>query len=117
MLKNHSRMARERNTVEAMINMYCHDLHGNNAAICLECKELLAYAGERLKKCPFQQNKTTCDRCPVHCYKNEMRMKIRDVMRYAGPRMFRRHPVLTLFHFLDGLRKKPVPLQRKPGNS
>jgi len=37
-----------------------------------------------------------------------MREKIRAVMRYAGSRMFYRHPILTLFHFIDGFRKEPV---------
>jgi hypothetical protein len=37
-----------------------------------------------------------------------MREKIRVVMRYAGPRMTFRHPILTLFHFIDKMRKKPV---------
>jgi hypothetical protein len=35
-------------------------------------------------------------------------------MRYAGPRMLFRHPVLTLFHLVDKLRKEPIrPLQDK----
>ena len=29
-------------------------------------------------------------------------------MRYSGPRMLPRHPVMTIMHFFDGLRKKPV---------
>ena len=37
-----------------------------------------------------------------------MREKIRVVMRYAGLRMFYRHPILTLFHFINGFRKEPV---------
>jgi hypothetical protein len=36
-----------------------------------------------------------------------MREKVRGVMRYSGPRMTFRHPVLALFHFIDGLRRKP----------
>jgi hypothetical protein len=34
-----------------------------------------------------------------------MREKIRDVMRYAGPRMLLTHPVMAIAHLLDGLRK------------
>jgi hypothetical protein len=29
-------------------------------------------------------------------------------MRYSGPRMIYRHPKLTIFHMVDGLRKEPV---------
>jgi hypothetical protein len=63
---------------------------------------------QRLEKCPFEEGKTTCARCPVHCYKPEMREKIRAVMRYSGPRMLYRHPMLTIFHIIDGRRKAPV---------
>lgn len=29
-------------------------------------------------------------------------------MRYAGPRMLYRHPILALQHLFDGLRKEPL---------
>jgi len=32
---------------------------------------------------------------------------VRIIMRYAGPRMLWRHPVLSVRHWLDGLRKAP----------
>lgn len=104
----HPRMDREAKTVEAMIRIYCRGQHGRKGELCTECEELLEYARRRLDRCPFQENKTTCARCPVHCYKPVMRERIRVVMRYAGPRMLRRHPVLTLFHFIDGRRKEPI---------
>jgi hypothetical protein len=44
----------------------------------------------------------------MHCYKPAMREKIKDVMRYSGPRMSYRHPLLALFHFIDGFRKAPI---------
>jgi len=40
----------------------------------------------------------------VHCYKAEMRDKIQTVMRYAGPRMMKHHPILAIFHLIDGLK-------------
>ena len=33
-----------------------------------------------------------------------MRTRIKEVMRYAGPRMLFRHPVLALLHHWDSLR-------------
>lgn len=108
MFGTQSRMVRESKTVEAMINIYCRRQHGTQATLCPECSELLAYARERLDKCPFQEGKTTCANCPIHCYRPAMRERIRAVMRYAGPRMLPRHPILTLFHFIDGLRKDPI---------
>lgn len=103
-----SRMVRESKTVEVMINIYCRGQHGTQATLCPECRELVDYARERLDKCPFQEGKTTCANCPIHCYRPAMRERIRAVMRYAGPRMLPRHPILTLFHFIDGLRKDPI---------
>jgi hypothetical protein len=68
----------------------------------------LEYALKALKKCPFQEGKTTCAKCPVHCYQQDKREKIRAVMRYAGPRMIYRHPTLAVFHIIDSRRKAPV---------
>lgn len=110
-MKSHSpghnrRMTRERKTVSAMIGIYCRDIHaGSGNALCPHCSELWIYAKERLDRCPFQGSKTTCANCAVHCYRPSMREKIREVMRYAGPRMTYRHPLLALFHFIDGFRK------------
>jgi hypothetical protein len=104
---DHPRMNRERRTVEAMIGVYCRGQHGTKGELCAECKALRSYARQRLEKCPFQEGKTTCAKCPVHCYKPGMREGIRAVMRYAGPRMLYRHPIMTLQHMIDGLREEP----------
>ena len=99
------RLQREAHTVAAMIRRYCRDRHHTTDGLCPECAELLAYARRRLTRCPFQERKTTCGKCPVHCYAPAMRERIREVMRYAGPRMLFSHPLLALMHLLDGLRK------------
>jgi hypothetical protein len=110
----HPRMRREARTIEAMIEIYCRAHHGTRGALCADCEALLDYAGLRLEKCPYQENKTTCVKCPVHCYKPAMREQVRDVMRYAGPRMLLRHPYLAVMHLLvDGRRVKPVRVERK----
>jgi predicted amidophosphoribosyltransferase len=103
----HPRMAREAATVTAMIRLYCRDFHASQA-LCDACQELQDYANQRLERCPYQEGKTTCARCPVHCYKPEMRQRIREVMRYAGPRMLLRHPWMAVMHLIDGARKKPI---------
>lgn len=102
------RMARERKTIRAMMEIFCHDQHKTKTGLCPSCDELLNYAMLRLDKCPFQEGKTTCAKCPVHCYKPDMREKIREVMKFAGPRMTYRHPVLALSHLIDGSRKEPI---------
>lgn len=104
---NRPRITRESKTVGVMIELYCRRHHETDAP-CRQCSELLSYARERLDKCPFQEGKTTCAKCPVHCFQPAMRDKIRAVMRYSGPRMLRRHPVLAVRHFMDRAREKPV---------
>ena len=42
-----------------------------------------------------------------------MREAIRVVMRYAGPRMLVRHPVLALGHTIDGVLHRPPKPPRK----
>jgi hypothetical protein len=63
----------------------------------------------RIDKCPFQAEKPTCANCPIHCYKKDRREEVREVMRYAGPRMLLRHPVLAVLHQLDGKRRVELP--------
>lgn len=85
--------------------MYCRAKHGTRRGFCEECQQLYDYTVARLNTCPFGKDKPTCVKCPVHCYQALMREKISEVMRYAGPRMIYRHPILTLFHYIDGSRK------------
>jgi len=99
------RMHREAQTVETMIRRYCRDHHHDTSGLCAECQELLAYARKRLQCCPFQEGKTTCGKCAVHCYAPKQRARIQEVMRYAGPRMLFSHPTMALRHFIDGLGK------------
>jgi predicted amidophosphoribosyltransferase len=106
------RIAREWKTVEAMIGIYCHGRHGTAPDLCPECQGLADYARQRLLRCPFQEKKPTCANCAVHCYKPAMRDKVRAVMRYAGPRMMYRHPLLALHHLIDGRKKAPGRFQR-----
>jgi hypothetical protein len=106
------RIQREADTVAVMIRQYCRRLkHSDGEELCADCAELLRYAEQSLDRCPFQEGKTTCGNCQVHCYKPSMREKIREVMRTIGPRMILSNPMMALRHAIDGLRKEPV--QRK----
>lgn len=93
-----------------MITIRCRDLHdGKRRALCPSCAELAAYAEHRLLLCPFGQGKPTCARCAVHCYRPEMRERVRQVMRHAGPKMLLRHPIDTLLHLVfDSHRPAPA---------
>ncbi len=103
-----ARIARERKTIDAMIVLYCRGHHGGTAAaLCPGCHELAVYAGVRLDRCVFRLEKPTCVNCPVHCYTADMRERVKEVMRWSGPRMMWRHPILAVRHVIDGKRKLP----------
>lgn len=103
------RLGREWRTLDAMIAITCKDLHGGRRRhLCAECDALRGYAHLRLTRCPFGPEKPTCANCKVHCYKPEMRERVRQVMRHAGPKMLLRHPVLALLHLLVDERR-PAP--------
>lgn len=109
MSPEHPRLSRERKTIQTMIRLYCRDQHGlPQKSLCVNCQELEDYALGRLARCPFQENKPVCTKCTVHCYRSEMRLRVSQVMRYAGPRMLLRHPLLAVRHLLDERRKPPV---------
>ena len=94
----------ETQTVRAMIGIYCRAHHGSASELCADCAQLLAYAEERIAKCPFGVDKPVCNHCTVHCYQPAMREEIQRVMRYAGPRMLGRHPLLAIRHLIRSRR-------------
>jgi predicted amidophosphoribosyltransferase len=99
-----SRLNREERTIAVMLSLYCRDHHGTGQDLCADCQHLREYAERRLEKCRFGEAKPTCARCPVHCYRSEMREQVRQVMRYSGPRMTLRHPVMAFMHLIDSRR-------------
>lgn len=101
------RITRERRTVRCMVEIYCRDHHQPTGGLCAGCDELFSYAMRRLDTCIFRDDKPTCKKCPVHCYKPDRRLEMRQVMIYAGPRMLTTHPVLAIRHLLD--ERKPAP--------
>jgi hypothetical protein len=104
-----TRRTREFRMIDTMLRMYCHSHHGpRHTMLCPECHDLHDYARRRLERCVFGETKPTCANCTVHCYKPGMREHIRRVMRWAGPRMLWRHPVLAVRHMLDGRLPAPT---------
>lgn len=100
---------REEKTVSQMISLYCQANHASETrcaqaicgeAVCEQCAKLDAYAAERTRRCRKMEVKTSCDACENHCYKPEMRERIRTVMRYSGPRMLGKHPIAAIRHLL-----------------
>lgn len=96
----------EKTMVSQMITLYCRKNHKTKKGLCSDCAELDKYARLRSDKCPFMETKTFCSNCKVHCYKPEMREKIRAVMRFAGPRMIFHHPVAAIRHVIETKKER-----------
>lgn len=97
---------KEKELVSQMIALYCKKKHGGKHGLCAECAQLDTYARLRSDKCPFMETKTFCSNCKVHCYKPAMREKIRDVMRFSGPRMIFHHPITAIRHVIETKKEK-----------
>lgn len=110
MVAERKHLDREQLTISRMIGIYCSDKHDSDSDdLCPSCQEFSRYAALRLEKCPYGVDKPTCANCPIHCYKPARRAQAREIMRYAGPRMLLRHPLLTIAHKFDGLRRATHP--------
>lgn len=95
---------KDRRTLEAMGRIFCsahHDCTKDAAGLCPECRATVDATLERAAACPFG-HEGNCQDCAVRCQRGEARDRIREIMRYAAPRMTLRHPFMTL----DYLRKK-----------
>lgn len=95
----------EKRIVEKMVRMFFRhkklcsgECSTKDCELCAECSQLLEYAHNRLDHCKFGENKPTCKKCPIHCYKPEMKQKMREVMRWSGPRMILYHPIDAIKH-------------------
>ena len=105
--KINGKREREKYVVAEMIALYCRGNHSaKRGTLCPDCTALLAYAHQRSDKCPYMEQKTFCSSCTTHCYKPEMREKIRTVMRYSGPRMITVHPILAIRHLIESRAEK-----------
>ncbi|MFX1482131.1 MAG: nitrous oxide-stimulated promoter family protein [Promethearchaeota archaeon] len=93
------KIQKEKATVERMIHLYCEKKHDSSSnQLCADCQRLLQYSHQRLDYCQYGEEKPTCRKCPVHCYRPTMRDEIRSVMRFSGPRLIFRAPIEWIKH-------------------
>ncbi len=93
------KIKKEKETLKLMTEIYCRKNHGCKD-LCKSCRELVDYGNMKTDNCPFKEEKTFCSNCKVHCYKEDMREKIRMVMKFSGPRMILYHPTLGVKHII-----------------
>lgn len=103
------RLGLEFKTIQKMVHIYCRAFHQQKVktTTCETCLEFIRYANEKLDRCPYGQDKPTCNKCPIHCYKQQPRQQAQNIMRYAGPRMLIKHPILAIKHLFA--EKRPIP--------
>lgn len=98
---------KEKKVSALMIELYCRrQHHTEKGALCSECANLENYVFTRIDHCPHIETKTFCSACQTHCYRKDMREKIRAVMRFSGPRMLFHHPVMAIRHVAVTIREK-----------
>lgn len=95
-----SKRTEEKELVAYMIKLYCRKKH-KNKELCEKCRDLLFYAERRIELCPFMEEKTFCSSCKSHCYQKEKRQQMKEVMRWAGPRLLFYRPVIGWKHVFD----------------
>ena len=106
-------IVREKKMVDAMAEIYCQDHHRSNNLFCEKCNELREYSKDRLDNCRYQENKPVCGICGLKCYNPKFKNEAERMFTYSGPRMFFKHPLLSLPHILDGLRNNGGTRQKK----
>lgn len=80
--------------------------------LCDECEAHLAYAEKRRAYCP-QDPKPFCAHCEIQCYKSEERQWQRAMMRYSGPKSWRKgYAIAGIKHALQG-RKWRKEMERR----
>lgn len=107
--KTAKRRAREKRTISQMVALYCAGNHEAavrietahcGEAVCADCLAIDANAVQRTERCRKMDEKTSCEQCGNHCYRPVDRERIREVMRYAGPRMLGKHPLAAMRHLM-----------------
>ncbi|PST85465.1 nitrous oxide-stimulated promoter family protein [Photobacterium sp. NCIMB 13483] len=108
------RLDSEFKTITAMIDIYCakhHQINTLKFQRCNNCDQFRAYVKQRLDRCPYGENKPSCKQCPIHCYKPQQKIMSQTIMRYSGPKMIVKHPIMAIKHLIHD--KKTIPERSK----
>ncbi|MGI6161985.1 MAG: nitrous oxide-stimulated promoter family protein [Christensenellales bacterium] len=103
-MTQYKKRVHEKKLLSEMIAVYCRGNRHGAADLCDDCRALRDYALKRSDNCRHMETKTFCSNCETPCYNPNMRASIRAVMRYSGPRMLLRHPIILIKHVYYGIR-------------
>nr|WP_072538006.1 nitrous oxide-stimulated promoter family protein [Anaerococcus mediterraneensis] len=87
--------------VSQMIDIYYKKNTGH-----IEKEELKKYVKTRLDHCPHGDDKPFCGHCQIGCYKKDYKIQIKEVMKYAGPRMIFVNPKAAISHLVEGIKSR-----------
>ena len=97
------RTERDRKTLEAIGRIYCSAHHDTSpkdeTGLCTSCRQVIDQTLQRATACPFD-HEGNCQDCSIHCQRGEAQQRIKEIMRYAAPRMTFLHPLMTAEYLL-----------------
>lgn|GEM_PF-816778 len=83
-------------------------IYRKKLVLCTECASHLDYAEKRRAYCP-KDPKPFCAHCDTHCYRPEEREWQRQMMRYSGPKSWRKgHAIDGIRHVLEGRKYRKL---------
>lgn len=97
-----NRLEKEKVIFEKMILIYCKNNHKENHP-CSQCIDIINYGKNKINNCPFDNSKPFCSKCSIHCYEKNVQKKVKEIMRYSGPRIIFYHPITSLKHLISSI--------------
>lgn len=103
-MKKEKRIKKDAKVLHAFIKTYCRENHAKkgvevlSGGLCADCQSVLEYSLKRNDKCPLDP-KPQCRDCKIHCYKPEMRAKMKEIMKFSGIYYIRRGRLDWVFHY------------------
>lgn len=94
------RIEKEKEIVGLMIKLYCIKHHMDADSPCHQCLEILEYAKKQLNGCKHGDSKGFCSKCTAPCYRQDMRARIKEIMKFSGPRLILYEPYEFVKHII-----------------
>ena len=96
-----------------MTGIYCHDIHGEDQGPLRGVPRAARVRDAAPRPLRLRRRQADLRQLQGPLLQRGDARRVREMMRYAGPRMLWRHPVLAIRHLLDGRRPAPdLPARR-----
>ena len=91
----------EKRILHKMIKLYCNKHHNTQSQLCPNCSDIYFYSLKQIDRCPHAENKPTCNQCETNCYVEDIRIKIKKIMKWSGPRILFYHPIYAIRYIIN----------------